>query len=526
MPDSAQYENVATGVARYLADRQRPDGGFPGPDHYGVAFALLLWSELGAPFAAAAEAAWRRLEAETPRDHGEFNAYALLHLRGREPARADPLLRRVRLDGRHSANWMLLRAVCRAMPGPWHSPARARLEARAALLRYGRGALIHDRAGVRSFTYHAFCGALLADLARLTGDRGAGAAAVRAAEFLRPFVLPNGDTLYLGRGQEQIFGYGALLSLLEAAAQLSGEAEYRACADRVFAYLLRFRREDGSFPLVLQEGEPREPWEPDASRPGWYTYNRYADYLPFLGWFLWKAGAGRTSPPFPPSASLGTGLPKRGEGALSTQPEGARSARTALLQPALQVHRTGRYTAVLAAPRGAGANGLPFPYLCVDGESVFPCYGDEGGHGAAAALPRGRFANGREYAFGERLRYRLAGTDLIGESRLVRHVRRFEFRDDGFTCRDEITFRRGARFAEFAAAHFFFRNLRPLGGGAFETQRGAVRVRIEMEPEGEVVPAACTASGELVALQWIQRDVTFRAGATLSLEVRVRLLGA
>jgi hypothetical protein len=506
MPDSAQYEDVATGIARYLAARQRADGAFPGPDHYGLAFALLLWSELGAPFASAAEAAWRRLEAEPRRDHGEFNAYALLHLRGREPARADHLLQRLRLDGRHSANWMLLRAVCRAMPGRWYSPRRARLETRAALLRYGRGALIHDRAGVRSLTYHAFCGALLADLARLSGDRQAGAAAVRAARFLRPFVLPNGDALYLGRGQQQIFGYGALLYLLEAAAALSGEAEYHACAGRVFGRLLRFRREDGSFPLVLQEDEPPEPWEPEAPLPGWYSYNRYADYLPFLGWFLWKAGRV-------------PGIQNR-ESRVTASEAGVTSPL-----PTLRVWRTDRYTAVLAAPRGAAANGLPFPYVCAEGESIFPCYGGEGeDEPAATALPYGRLANGRWYAFGEHLRYRLAGAGLIGESRLVRHARHFEFQDDGFTCRDEIAFRRRAGFAEFAAAHFLFPNLRPLGGGAFETRRGAVRVRIEMQPEGEAVPAAArTASGELVVLQRVQRDVEFGAGETLSAEVRVRL---
>ncbi len=69
MPDPAQYEEVATGLARYLAERQLPDGRFPGPDHYGVAFALLLWSGLGGDFAPAAEI--RTIYDEPAGDAGE-----------------------------------------------------------------------------------------------------------------------------------------------------------------------------------------------------------------------------------------------------------------------------------------------------------------------------------------------------------------------------------------------------------------------------------------------------------------------
>jgi hypothetical protein len=150
--------------------------------------------------------------------------------------------------------------------------------------------LIYDRPGALSDTYHAFCGALLVDLWRNLGVPWARAAAIRAARAVQPHILPDGDALHVGRGKGQIFGYGALLYLLEAAAQITGDDTLRADADRVFAFLLRFRRGDGSFPLVLDADEPPDPWRPDASRPGWYDYNRYADYAPFLGVYLMKAG--------------------------------------------------------------------------------------------------------------------------------------------------------------------------------------------------------------------------------------------
>ena len=288
MPSPECYRQVARGIAGYLASRQQPDGAFPGPDHYGRAFAALLWSQFGEEFAPHVTAALRHLRDHLPPDHGEFNAYALLHYPDR--AAVADLLGRLRFGHRHSANWMLLRAVCRALPGRWHSPSHATLEARAALLRYGRRDLIYDRPGALSHTYHAFCGALLVDLWRNLGAPWARAAAIRAARAVQLHILPDGDALHVGRGKGQIFGYGALLYLLEAAAQITGDDTLRADADRVFGYLLHFRRTDGSFPLVLDADEPPDPWRPDASRPGWYDYNRYADYVPFLGVYLMKAG--------------------------------------------------------------------------------------------------------------------------------------------------------------------------------------------------------------------------------------------
>ncbi len=156
-------------------------------------------------------------------------------------------------------------------------------------MRYGRGELIYDRPGMLSHAYHAYCGALLAELAQYLETPWATGAALRAAQAIRPYISEDGESLTVGRGKAQIFGYGALLYLLEAAAGLSGDEGLRAVADRVFTHLLRFRRVDGSFPLVLNETEPPEPWAPAVPLPGWHDYNRYADYVPFLGVYLLKA---------------------------------------------------------------------------------------------------------------------------------------------------------------------------------------------------------------------------------------------
>ncbi len=497
-----QYRSAARDIARYLAARQRRDGGFPGPDSYGVACSLWLWSHFGVEFARELDRAWRRLKASPPKTHGELNIYALLHCRERlGSGPVDALARRLRFGRRHSANWMLLRSVCRAQQGGFLSSARSLAEARAVLLRYARGGHICDRPKVRSFAYHAFCGALLADLWRELGAAWVGKAVVGAARFLAPFVLPNGDALYIGRGQQQIFGYGALLYLLEAAAQLSGDRSFEEVAGRVLRRVLRFQRRDGSFPLVLREGEEAEPWEPDASRPGWYSYQRYADYLPFLGCMLLKAAEVDLA-----RASVSEAEPR---------------------SPHFLIHDSSRYTAVVAVPGGAPANDLPFPYVCLDGESVFPCYGGEGDTIAAEAvpLPYGVLPSSRVYSFRDRLRYRLQGTQLIGGSRLVRHVRSFRFEEEGFGCTDSLSFRRPCEFESFVALNFLFRALRPLDGSSFETWHRDVRARLEVEPPAGVHPeAAVSASGVLVALRHTLAGFAPRAGDTLSAQMRVRFL--
>jgi hypothetical protein len=473
-----EYRRAARAIAVYLAERQRPDGSFPGPDHYGVASALWLWSQFGVDFARQLGRAWTRLRDDPPPGYGEFNAYALLHCRQTLGERAvDSVIGRLRPVGRHSANWMLLRAVCHAVEGPWLSPHRARLEGRAALVWHCRRGFIEDRPGVRSFGYHAFCGALLADLWQAQGFRWAGRAAARAAGCLAPFVLPNGDALYVGRGQQQIFGQGALLYLLEAARGLSDDPAYAQAAENVFRRMMRFQRRDGSFPLVLREGEDPEPWRPDASRPGWFTYNRYGDYLPFFGCMLLKAAS--------------ADLPPIGE---ATRPAG---------HPAFRSVTKGRYTAVYGAPGGPPTNDLSFPYVCVGGESLFPCYGREGDGVQPGELPLPYLvtADGKSFSFRDRLSYRLTETGLVGLSPLVRHERRFVFEEDRFECLDEITFLRRCSWSSFVPANFLFRTLRRNGDG-YVTWHGDAEASVTMEPPGSIQQdAAVTASGRLVALR-------------------------
>src|SRR5574340_1294052 len=102
MTDSAGYVEAARGIAAYLASRQQATGAFPGPDHYGLAAAVWLWSQFR-EFGETAARALTRLEAAPPTSHGEFNVYALSSC-GERAVRHG-----IRFGARHSANWMLLR---------------------------------------------------------------------------------------------------------------------------------------------------------------------------------------------------------------------------------------------------------------------------------------------------------------------------------------------------------------------------------------------------------------------------------
>jgi len=185
------------------------------------------------------------------------------------------------------------------------------------------------------------------------------------------------------------------------------------------------------------------------------------------------------------------------------------------------------YTAVLAEPGGAATNDLAFPYVCFRGESLFPCYGSEGERVAPESmpLPYGVLASGESYGFRDRLRYRLTDAGLAGTSDLVCHVRSFEFRDEGFVCRDEIRFRRRCTFSSFVPANFLFRTLRQSQEGWFETWHRGARARLCLEPEGSIhANAGVSAAGPLVALRHVRGRIEVRAGETVRTELGVHFV--
>ena len=127
------------------------------------------------------------------------------------------------------------------------------------------------------------------------------------------------------------------------------------------------------------------------------------------------------------------------------------------------------------------------------------------------------------YSPRNQLRYRVQGHELIGESRLLRHVRTFRFKEDGFDCVDTMLFRRHCAFESFVPANFLFRTLRPSGGDAFETWHRGAKAQLRLQPGGSIHPdAAISASGVLVALRHTLTGFRPRAGEIVSAELQVR----
>jgi len=510
---------IAEGIARFLARQLGPDGNFAGRSFYGEAFAALVWSAMGDEFAAERDAALSAALGAQPekiQNHWQFWNYALLRLaRHKSGGQARELGKReiletihpLRLHGRRTANWTLLRALCRLLAS--ERKALAHLEVLGALLRFRRRAFLADARAVRSFQYHCYCGALLAEIHELTGWKETARAWLEAAEWIAPFIMPNGASLYVGRGQEQIFGYGALIFLLSHAARATGDSNWGDLAQKVMTRLERFRRQDGSFPLVLNELELRDP----SSRHGWYSYNNLYDYLPFLAWYLLMASEASQQQMGSGGRILETaGLPERH-------------------RPGFLIHRSPNYTAVVSEPRGQVSNAMPFPFVCSKGAVLFPCYGGEEVETSARAdalpLPFGVRESGPDLCLWRECRYSLSGHSLEGTGPNLLHRRSFEFGDACFSVEDTILIKRRTRLRQFQPLNLLFLGARQLSEVEFETESRGRRARVFTDRPCRVVAdtGLSCALGPLIALREAAGPADFRPGDTVRRRVRVELAG-
>ena len=195
-----------------------------------------------------------------------------------------------RAKGTRMFNWFLLRQVNR----DWFSCSSEWTLVKLRLARWiytKPDGLILDEFRTRSLQYHAFCLYLLCDLVEQHPNaRFLAEWLVQGVRYSLQHALSNGVSLWIGRGQEQIFGYGALAYACEFVhARLEALPDNKL--DAIQRRILAFQREDGSFPLVLREQDAEAPWPMrEPLPPGWYGYNVLGDYLPFLGHALYAAG--------------------------------------------------------------------------------------------------------------------------------------------------------------------------------------------------------------------------------------------
>ncbi|MCP4422731.1 MAG: hypothetical protein GY805_39485 [Chloroflexi bacterium] len=382
---------AANQIAAWLSTHLSKEG-YPARTFYGEAFTLWLGHQFPTAFAdqipQLQRAALKQLARTDINAHPEFNLFAILNYCRDSQTDVKSLIPTFPvLRNTPSSNWLLLGTLNRLL---WnhltksnHFPEwRLRWHTRLLLVaQQQKDGLIRDdrlfsrwlplpflwakggRYGLHylprlqklSLQYHCFSLALLIDIYQLTKWAEVKKAIQAGIAGILPFVLPNGDTLYLGRGQQQIFGYGALLYALSAVNQLFEMADCAAAWQRVWHFVSRFQRSDGSFPLVLRIGERGYPHEVNTADPqwmGWYGYNNTFDYLPFLALYLT-----RTQP-------------------LTENKRSAPSLAT-LINKRYAIIRTTHWQATIATPTGSVSHDQPIPYLCVGGDSHLPCFGGE-----------------------------------------------------------------------------------------------------------------------------------------------------
>ncbi len=473
-----RLRGLSDGIASYLHGVLLSHGKLPARSFYGESFSALLLGQPGSPYASLVPRLfdlYREKDKEDPSFHWEFNKYAWCSLyRTTGDQAVKELALPLRFRGTPVTNWALLRSCTRHLAGIETAEAS---RAAADVLRrcQSRSGLICDQPNVRSFQYHCFSAVLVAEIHALGGEPFFLDRFRHAANFIEPFVLRTGDTLYVGRGQEQSFGYGALACLLAIAYRQFGTPRHLSALARCVAYLEGHRRSDGSFPLVLnevEEGYPPSEAAGDPRFPGWYAYNNYFDYLPFLGVFLGKA------------ADVLDGAPPREQ---APPPAGYRDRD-------FLVSRTRSYEAVVSRPGGGWGGGggywtndLPFPYVVWNGKRVTPSYGGEqfGStlySSAGIPLPAIERRGRRRLLRDGRLWSLFLGNCLVVLTLRGLLVRRFRFADDGIVVQD-LMLGAGKPFARYLFDQVLRRDER-----TFVVRGGAVvefSVPMEIQPTRE-----------------------------------------
>jgi len=329
---------------------------------YGETFSLALLSRTGVLDETLRHkllSAYESLDKNDSQFHWEFNNYALLdyyhHSRDKDVV---TYLEPLRFKNTPCTNWTLLRSNSRLKAGEDSDLAIKEAKQKIKKFQLPSG-LILDDPGVKSFQYHCFSMAMIGEIYELTGDRCFHDSFLKGVAFIRHFILSNGEALYVGRGQNQSFGYGALIYILALAYRYTQDKTILGDIDLVLGFLGTFQREDGSFPLVMNNIEKDIPQIVDMREPqfaGWYPYNNYFDYLPFMGFFLAKASVVLTEEDMT-EAGCKIREPYRDEDFIKIV--------------------TDRYEAVLSRPGGYWSNDLPMPYVVAAGKNITPCYGGE-----------------------------------------------------------------------------------------------------------------------------------------------------
>lgn len=281
-------------LLQHLENLLHPITGYPEEPSWGYAFTYV--AATNGPEGSCSTLAQKSLihltkqDKSSPNYSWEFIVYAIQAAKRSGAATIPDCLEDYREKGTRMFNWYLLRTLNKKLCGNYRATDYVKLLIASRIYQQPCG-LILDEFKTRSLQYHAFCLFILAELIEISPKNlWLKSWFLKGIDFSLKQVLNDGTSLYLGRGQEQIFGYGALIYSLEychSRVRPLDENKLDAISKRVF----NFQRPDGSFPLVLRHREPEAPNATFSVEPpgGWYGYNTLFDYQPFLAYCLLKA---------------------------------------------------------------------------------------------------------------------------------------------------------------------------------------------------------------------------------------------
>ena len=351
---AAELRGLSEGIATYLKEYLSCRNGFDSRTFYGESFTLALLTQigqLGPDMEEKLVRAYKNKDHGDPEFHWEFNHYGMTEADRLQP----PLI----FKNTRCTNWTLLRSNVRIAKSIDADDGTREAVDKIRKMQKISGFIIDDP-GVRSFQYHCFSAAMIYEIYQKTKNELFLDSFLRAVFFIRHFILPNGDTLYVGRGQQQSFGYASLIYILCAFYAKTKDRSVLGDLFLVTKYLLQHARHDGSLPLVLGGGPEPLPHHDtphrDRNYPGWYAYNNYFDYLPFAGLFLKKA------------ADLLSDAPLNSP--IFFKQESYRDSD-------FLKEVSGETVAVVARTGGYWTNDLPVPYVYSGGRVRTPCYGGE-----------------------------------------------------------------------------------------------------------------------------------------------------
>jgi hypothetical protein len=290
-----EFKEVSTNLFLHLNNKLNIEGGYPDEPTWGYAFSYLLAHEMGLGSVStemASKALSFYLAQKKPKNSysWEFTVYAMqrvVRLHGTEVTFKG--LDNYDEKGTRMVNWTLLRQLNRMNAGFSQSRASAILYVIRKVFTTSQGQIL-DELKTRSYQYHCFCLFILAEIYDQYPSEPLKDWFLKGCSFIEAQAFNSGVALYVGRGQEQIFGYAAVIFALSFAQERLG---YKSSGSfqKIWEYVKGFQRPDGSFPLVLRLSQPENPnvGYDTHHPPGWYSYNTLYDYQPFLAYCLIRA---------------------------------------------------------------------------------------------------------------------------------------------------------------------------------------------------------------------------------------------